>query len=205
MTVDLSEYKVPVFPNINDAPVAPIASKAGNGADLIARLNGLIDTLAAVVSGSNVVTNWTAKLPAATNYASIEVYHTNISSYQLHGHTGSDNPLSLYTFQDFVKSYRLGTDVAPNEIINISEIINKCGVGYYFFLFKNNDNTLKVNSVAFIENPAVKGVSSLSPAIKLAVYDQQYAGSNTIYMSPLRITQIIDEAQITLLDELIIG
>lgn len=46
----LSDYKVPVFPGINDTPRVPTAERAGNGADLIARHNALIDELVDVVS-----------------------------------------------------------------------------------------------------------------------------------------------------------
>lgn len=42
MASDLQSYKVPVFTNINDKPVAPTASAAGNGAHLIQQHNDLI-------------------------------------------------------------------------------------------------------------------------------------------------------------------
>lgn len=43
--VDLTDYKVPVFAGINGVPEVPTAQQAGNGSDLINRLNGLIDEL----------------------------------------------------------------------------------------------------------------------------------------------------------------
>ena len=48
--VDFTSFKVPIFPGINDAPVSPTASKGGNGSDLVARFNGLTDTVEQVLS-----------------------------------------------------------------------------------------------------------------------------------------------------------
>lgn len=42
MTYSFSESIVPVFSGINDAPVAPTSTKAGNGSDIVARHNELI-------------------------------------------------------------------------------------------------------------------------------------------------------------------
>lgn len=46
MPSDFDEFKVSVFPNINDKPVEPTSSKAGNGAHIISQFNGLLDRLA---------------------------------------------------------------------------------------------------------------------------------------------------------------
>lgn len=43
--VDLTPYKISIFPNINDLPLAPSASVAGNGSHIINRINALIDAL----------------------------------------------------------------------------------------------------------------------------------------------------------------
>lgn len=45
MMVDLTSHKVEIFTGINDVPVKPIATKAGNGAHLISKFNGLITDL----------------------------------------------------------------------------------------------------------------------------------------------------------------
>lgn len=44
--LDISSLKVPIFAGKNDVPKAPTAEDAGNGPDLIARFNSLIDSLA---------------------------------------------------------------------------------------------------------------------------------------------------------------
>jgi hypothetical protein len=43
--MDLQPLKVPIFPNVNNIPQPPTALQAGNGSDLIARYNNLIDVL----------------------------------------------------------------------------------------------------------------------------------------------------------------
>lgn len=54
--VDLTQYKTDIFPAINDTPRAPTASLAGNGADLIAKLNGVIDYL--IAEQANLSDTW---------------------------------------------------------------------------------------------------------------------------------------------------
>lgn len=45
MAFQLPDPKVPIFPGINDSPIAPTPQSAGNGADLIAKHNLLVDIL----------------------------------------------------------------------------------------------------------------------------------------------------------------
>lgn len=45
MVFDKAEYKVEIYPNVNEQPVAPSPSKAGNGSHLISKFNALIDIL----------------------------------------------------------------------------------------------------------------------------------------------------------------
>lgn len=45
MSIDFSSYRVPVFSGINDNPIAPTSSKAGNGSHLISLYNNLIAQL----------------------------------------------------------------------------------------------------------------------------------------------------------------
>lgn len=54
---DYNIYKVPIFPNINDAPRMPTANLAGNGSDIIQRFNGLIDGLNANIPASSLNTD----------------------------------------------------------------------------------------------------------------------------------------------------
>ncbi len=42
---NFNSRKIPVFPNINDVSRVSTSEKAGNGSDIIARFNGLIDDL----------------------------------------------------------------------------------------------------------------------------------------------------------------
>lgn len=43
MTFSLQSFKVPTFPNINDTPEIPTATKAGNGSHIISQYNSLVD------------------------------------------------------------------------------------------------------------------------------------------------------------------
>lgn len=56
---DLTNLKIQTFSGINDSPIAPTASKAGNGSHLIQQINSLIDALSVTSSNSNwsVVSN----------------------------------------------------------------------------------------------------------------------------------------------------
>ena len=46
---DLGNEKIPIFTDINDVPVAPSATTAGNASHLISKYNSLIDQLEAVL------------------------------------------------------------------------------------------------------------------------------------------------------------
>lgn len=45
MAYNLQSYKIETFAGINDQPIAPIATKAGNGAHLIKQYNEIVDLL----------------------------------------------------------------------------------------------------------------------------------------------------------------
>ena len=45
MTFDFNSLKIQTFTGINDNPVSPTASKAGNGSHIVAQFNALIDAL----------------------------------------------------------------------------------------------------------------------------------------------------------------
>lgn len=49
---DFQYTKIPVFAEINDAPVAPTEAKAGNGSHLIQQYNYLVDDVESEVSGN---------------------------------------------------------------------------------------------------------------------------------------------------------
>lgn len=68
MSYDLQGYKIQTFPNINDAPVAPTSTKAGNGSHLIKQHNNLIDE---VEGGLNSIESFAQDLtdPIRYNFA----------------------------------------------------------------------------------------------------------------------------------------
>lgn len=49
-TYNLQPRKTPIYHNINDLPVAPTSQAAGNGADLLSRVNGLVDDVEAALN-----------------------------------------------------------------------------------------------------------------------------------------------------------
>ena len=53
MSIDLQDFKIPTFAGINRNPVAPTATKAGNGSHLVQQYNGLVDKVQDSIS-----TNW---------------------------------------------------------------------------------------------------------------------------------------------------
>lgn len=198
MSVDLNNYKIPIFPNINDIPVQPTANKAGNGADLIARVNGLIEELSTLLnSGNDNSINWTLKASDKTNYSSFDIHYLNASERQLYKSITADTALTLL-MDSFVANYTLGTNITPNEVVDISELINQRGIGYYFFLFKNADGTFKTNTYVYPnELSAVKGaVNLLEEGIYVQTVLPTYTTSDPVYAEPLVVRQVIKEMEL---------
>ncbi|MBW4619324.1 MAG: hypothetical protein KME17_08190 [Cyanosarcina radialis HA8281-LM2] len=131
--MDLQPFKVPVFPNINNAAQPPTAQQAGNGSDLIARFNGLIDALQPTVQSQ-----WIVTLPPSTDNNKLRVYHLNVEEQTIVTY----NVLSLY-LPNLIRTYQAGVDFTPGSQLNISSVIRQGGVGYYFFVFEKADGTVK--------------------------------------------------------------
>lgn len=50
MTIDFSNTKIPVFPDVNDTPIEPTATGAGNGSHLIQQYNNLVNSVEVVIN-----------------------------------------------------------------------------------------------------------------------------------------------------------
>lgn len=201
MTVDLSSYKTPVFPSRNDTPVAPIAAKAGNGADLINRVNGLIDELQVALdslsNNSGTALNWLAIAPASSDNEKIEVYYLNVSEHYLYESTGIN--LQLY---DHLHTYTLGTDFTVGGTIDISNIIQQAGVGYYFFLFRLGDDTFKDDSrIGSISSNCKGATREFDKELLVAGHDAQNNSYISQRVKPLVVTMPSGSVTITLSDE----
>lgn len=138
---DFANYKVPIFPNINDLPREPTAERAGNISDLINRFNNLIDELS--VSGDTTGL-WSFQTPSSANNDKIELYYLNASEQTL----TANAQLNLYD-GDLIAIYINGLDYAPGDIIQFSSLVAECGVGYYFWLFKLASGAYKIDSWMF--------------------------------------------------------
>lgn len=206
MPIDYSNYKTPVFPNINDNPVAPTASKAGNGADLINKVNSLINELEVILnsldSNSGTALNWLINTP--TNpIERVEVYHLNVSESYLYSSQG----VSLQ-FSDHIKTYLADTDFTTGSQIDISEIITSNGVGYYFFLFSPGGNTFKDDSRIDSIETEIKGAArQFDKYLQVAGYNEQNNYAISQRVEPLVVTMPVGNVTITLIDteEIILG
>lgn len=157
---DFSSYKVPVFPNINDAPSEPTATKAGNGSDLINRFNGLIDELQTIIdelqdnmpSTSNTL-NWTIETDSNPDIAKLEVFYSDVSEYWAY------QTMNLIT-KDPAYSWVAGTDFNPGDSLNISSVIDTYNCGFYTFLYTMTDGSIKNDTLCFpTEDNVLKGLT----------------------------------------------
>lgn len=200
---DLNRFKTPIFPGINDQPVEATANKAGNGADLINRVNGLINELSQAFNNNttpstptNDSLDWKIKILFENTYARFEVYFSNKSERAIYAANTSETALSLLN-ADCIKTFTLGVDIVDSDMMDISDVIQKCGVGYYFLLYRNNDGTLKTNCSAIAANLSVKGaITPLDEFIYLTATNDQYGSSNVVYVSPIVVKQVINKATI---------
>ncbi len=81
MSFELPDPKVPVFPGVNDSPIAPTALTAGNGAHLIQQHNLLVDIL-----------NFTLNAPSEPNsYPSLNKVLTEDITLYVDSANGNDN------------------------------------------------------------------------------------------------------------------
>lgn len=202
MTYDFSDFKVPVFPNINDKPVEPTVSKAGNGADIIHRVNGFIDELESSLNSLNVVLptiDWKITTPNSNDIKQINVFHSNISERRLY----SQNVLSLQP-DDLIKTFSAPDDFTPGGIINISDLIIENGCGYYIFLVIKNDDTNKPWSWVFLYPlPSPRGCATTSDEFLQVDSSSLNPGVSTIQVTSmlLRVIQPTGSVNIILKDE----
>lgn len=141
MTYDFSEFKTPVFPNINDKPVEPTASKAGNGADLIYRLNGLVDKLESSLNSLSLTSptaSWKISLPNSSDIKQLNVFYSNISERLLY-----QNTYLSFTESNLIKTFHIPEEAEIGGTIDISDLVLQNGYGYYAFVFINNSNQNK--------------------------------------------------------------
>lgn len=205
MPIDYSNYKTPIFPNINDNPVAPIASKAGNGADLISRVNGLIDELQTTLNSlpsANATLSWTLTTPNHLDNEKIEVYYLNVSEHSLY-----TNAQVGFQPGDLIHSYSTGVDFNPGSDINISSLIADNSIGYYFFLFKLTDNSFKNDSWINQLSSFPKGTArSFDQDLQVVIYDADYNTRFIQRVKPIVVNQPIGTVSFSLMDEeLVIG
>lgn len=198
MCADLNNYKTPIFPGVNDTPIAPTATKAGNGSDLIARINGLIDELETLTQNTGNSIDWKTSLPASEDYARIEVYYLNESEKNIYAAIDENSALR-FTDIPYIEAFTLGINAQPNSSVNISDLIQQYGVGYYFFVFRATDGNLKSNSSTEITSLTIKGTAKvLEESIHLYIENLQYFVANRITVQPIVVKQVSGNVLITL-------
>lgn len=201
MPYNFSKFKVPVFTNINDKPVEPTSSKAGNGADIINRVNGLIDELQSALNSLPTtlpVFNWTIKIPDNDSIKKLEVYYLNISETALYSNDSSH----YLDSNDLLKSFVVDYDFYLGEterILNISDLVMDNGCGYYIFIATDIDNQfLRYLEIEqdFVANP--RGGSRLTDT-PVRIFINNFEGIETNFtVRPLTIIQPTSSVQITL-------
>lgn len=201
MTVDFSVYKTPVFANINGTPIVPTAAKSGNASDLISRVNGLIDelqtTIDALPSDSGGTLNWSVNVPASLDNDKIEVYYLNVTENYLYTSIGINLQIT-----DYLRGYVLGDDFTAGGTIDISDIIQQNGVGYYFFLFRKPDVTFKEDSrIESIETTLKGSARQFDKELQVAGYDNQNNAYISQRVKPLVVTTALSTVTITLRDD----
>lgn len=212
MLKDLSQHQTATFPGINDAPVPPTASKAGNGSDLISKVNALINDISSSfntldtnlselrsdISSSNTF-NWSAKLPTSTNYIRLEVYYLNSSENYMY-----NSPSINLSFVNLVATYTLNENIAPSGFISMSSVIKNYGIGYYFFLFRNTETTFKSNT--FIGRSANEAIPSgamrlFEKDLTVSISDNGVDEIIVNNIKPLVVAQTIATVEFLLFDE----
>lgn len=200
MAYDLSEFKTPTFNNINNNPVAPTASKPGNGSDLIARVNGLVD---AVQAGFNTLENATGATgyfefitpPNDTN-SKISIYYLNVSERSLFN---SFNATA--SVDDQVVTFS-GADYGASSTVNFSQAVQQCGQGYYFFVFHDVSGTPKPDSWQSSLTTQPLGVARrFEEYLTLQVYDNTGGAFTVQRIKPLVIQSTIGYCSVSLRDD----
>lgn len=201
MPYDFSQFKVPVFPNINDKPVEPTSAKAGNGADLINRFNSLVNQLESALNSlpsTLPVYDWSVTLPNIDTIQRLDVRYLNISESKLYA---SDSSHYLTEPESLLKSFVANFDFIPGQqdTLNISDLIIDNGCGYYFFVATTTDDQileyLQIET-GIISNPR-GGARLIDESIEFIVNDSEGMNTN-LSMRPLVVVQPASSISITL-------
>jgi len=134
MTYNFDAIKIPTFTGINDSPVEPTATKAGNGSHLIKQYNDLVTAIQAALN--QLATNNTTWIQVDTNYSAslgekiIAVSNDNSIDIILPTTDRSDNPSITLLKTSANNSVRilLGSSKFKGETINdeIANISTEC-------------------------------------------------------------------------------
>lgn len=205
MPYDFNEFKVPIFTNINDKPVEPTASKAGNGADMIERFNSLIDQLQSTLNSlpsTLPIFDWTVVLPSMDGIQKIDVYYINTSESKLY----ASNSIHYLNSNNLLKAFVSDNDFNPQEptnTLNISNLIIDNGCGYYIFVVTNTDDQiLRYFQIDTDITTLPKGGARLTDEfITFSINDFQGV-EITIRVQPLTVVQPASSVQITLFNNL---
>ena len=71
-------YKIPIFPDINDAPIVPTATTPGNGSHLIARYNEALDAVQTDVTQQTTAFN-TVQTSVAELTTALDTVETSVT------------------------------------------------------------------------------------------------------------------------------
>lgn len=195
---NLQPFKTPIYTGINDAPVAPTSSKGGNGSDLIDRVNKLIDAVETALNASPGVSisDWRVTMPASTDNAKLRIYFLNCTESKVI----NDSPLWLY-FPTLVKTYLVDTDFTPGNELNITELIQANGIGYYFFILETTNNNVKGTTSFWNVNASPKGaIKSFDFSKSVTAFRDESTGDNAFDITPLGITTVEAEVSFNLND-----
>lgn len=88
---DLSQFKIPVFAQINDVPKIPTATEPGNGSDLIDRFNKLCDYLSQNLADVATSGNYQdlQNIPSRGQLAINGTFYENVNKVSINGNNFS--------------------------------------------------------------------------------------------------------------------
>lgn len=200
---DLTDLQIPVFTNINDAPVAPTTTKGSNGSYMVNQFNQLINVLEERFSTDGGVATglWNFQCPSSTDNSAIELYYLNTSDYSLR-----TNSQTYLGDGNLIATYNNGSGFTPGEIILFSNHVESLGIGYYFWLFKLSTGTYKNDSWSISVTSTPKGASRpLGGLLEIVVRDTAGLDHTLTRIEPLFIQQPNANCGIELKDVEFIG
>lgn len=166
--MNLLDYKVPVFPGINDVPRVPTAQQAGNGSDLVARFNSILEEIERRTRIKCTITT-----VEGAEIDEIYIFYANYEpKLDIDPDTGNDLPIQI---EDRALIAKLA--IAPGAVVDLSDRINATGCGYFYLV------------------PAYQGV--LSTSVTLAPLNQDLLGNATFNNGWVPISVVPDLASPT--------